>query len=84
MVLGIMKPCASLSSLTVVFDLGSFDLYKAVQALVAGQVHHDSLHVKRQAICIYRGVWGSTMNGKTCETKRGSEGIDFSEFISGV
>ena len=65
MALGIMKPCASLSSLTVVFDLGSFDLYKAAQALVADQVHHDSHHVKRQPICIYRGMWGSTVNGKT-------------------
>jgi len=64
MTLGIMKPCASLSSLTVLFDLRSFDLYKAAQALVAGQVHHDSLHVKRQAIYVYRGMWGSTMNRK--------------------
>jgi hypothetical protein len=65
-----MKPCASLSSLTVLFDLGSFDLYIAAHALVAGQVHHDSLHVKRQAVCICRGMWGSTMNGKTWHQER--------------
>jgi hypothetical protein len=40
MAVGIMVPYASLSPLTVVFDLGSFDLHKAVQALVAGRVHH--------------------------------------------